>query len=283
MNETAEVQETKEDIVETDVEQEQEEVKLSPSQQKAANDGWVPEDKWQGDPADWVDHKEFNLRGELMGRINEQSSIINHLQKKVSTRDKALSDMADLQTKIADKAFKDAMQTLKQQKISALEDDDHAAVVEIDEQIDALKENKPKPAQEEAQEQAPQPQTADNTPKEIIDWLSKPTNQWYHKDSTLKMIANGIAADIKTKNPNISPTDLINRMESTLRKELPHRFGRPADVDAGGDYTQSNNTTKKHTWKDLSEDQKRAGDRFEKIGLMTRKEYIDSLEQAGDL
>ena len=61
----------------------EEEVTVAPAEGKARKNGWLPEDDWHGEAGDWVDYKEFNLRGELMGRINEQSSIISYLIGKV--------------------------------------------------------------------------------------------------------------------------------------------------------------------------------------------------------
>ena len=67
--------------------------KVNPGEDKARNGGWRPEGEWDGKPEDWVDYREFNVRGELMGRIQEQSGILNNQKKMLDEQKQALKDM----------------------------------------------------------------------------------------------------------------------------------------------------------------------------------------------
>ncbi len=263
--------------------EENEEVKISAGEQKARDSGWVPQDEWKGDADDWVDYKQFNIKGELMGRINEQSSIINHLKSKVEDRDGALNDLKEMQSKIAKKAYNDALADLKAQKVQALEDDDHSAVVELDDQINDLKAAKP---DFDAEERAPAADTPQMDP--VVDaWLKNPDNSWYHTDMDMKGVADGIANQLQVTNPNMSPADMLAQVESRMRQLLPHKFQAPnshGDVDSGGDYSTGNKRGgKAPSMADLNDEQKAACRRFKKIGLMDEKEYIQSLVDAGEL
>ena len=262
-------------------EQQEESQGVSPAENKARKNGWLPEDGWHGDAADWVDFKEFNLRGELMGRINEQSSIINHLTNKVDDRDTALKDMSELQSKISEQSYKKALNDLLSQKKEALAEDNYDQVVDIDEEISDLKDAKPKPV--EAEEAST---VDDKPPQEIIDWLAKPEQSWYHTDKTLRLLAEGFAVEFQQDNPNIPPLELIDKVNIRIRKEMPHKFNTSGDVDTGGEY--SSNTTRKRgngaaSFSDLNEEQKAACLRFERLGTLTKEEYIKSLVDIGEL
>lgn len=252
---------------------------LSPAEEKAITAGWVPESEWQGEAGEWVSAKDFNFRGELMGRISEQSSIIKHLESKVSTRDEAIDDLQNLQTKITEKAYKDAMRDLKQKKVEALDLADNHKVVQIDEEISELKANKP------AEQPTQQRQVAPETPKEVLDWLEAPKNQWYNKDEVMRSMADGISNNILKNSPNITPAALLQKLDQTIRQELPHKFKGQSSVDEGGSQLTSNQTrgSKQPTFADLSEEQQQVAKRFASIGVMTKKEYIAELVAAGEL
>lgn len=257
-----------------------EEVQLSEGEQKARNNGWVPQDEWKGKPDDWVDYRQFNFRGELMSRINEQSSIIKHLTNKVSERDAALDDLVELNKKTAETQYKRALEELKARKIEALEEQDHAAVMEIDDQIEELKEKKPKEQASKQTQQVPQPSP------EITQWLQDPKNSWYHTDPTMKALADGIARQVRAGAPSLPDSELLARVTEQVKQSMPHKFNTNTtpSTDNGGEYSGTpKRNSKTPTFADLSDEQKAIANRYEKIGLMNKKEYIKALIDAGEL
>ena len=267
---------------EQQTEQKKEEApQMTASEEKARASGWVPENEWKGDADQWVDAKEYNFRGELMDRISEQSSILNNLKGQIDERDKTIKDMVSMQSKIADREYKRALNDLKKAKAIAIEEGEGEKVVEIDEEIDALEEKR---AEIEQPAEAP---VAPNTPPEVVSWLQDPKNQWYNRDPFLKSVADAYAANILREHPNLTPTDVLSRMESAIKKELPHKFNggaAPSVDDGGGDATnrtRSNQRTPRFA--DLDEEQQAVAKRFEKLGVMTKQEYIDELVAQGEL
>ena len=253
----------------------------TPAEEKARKNGWRPEDEWHGDEADWIDFKEFNLRGEFMGRIQEQSSIINHLTHKVTDRDTALQEMGELMSKTSEREYKKALNDLLTQKKEALAEDNYDKVVDIDEEISEIKAAKPVAAEE-----APAVETENEIPQEIVDWLSKPEQSWYHTDNVLRMMAEGFAVGFQQENPNIPPLQLIEQVNKKIRAEMPHKFSAGAGVDTGGEYTANPNRRgngSKATFADLTEEQQTACKRFERLGTLTRAKYIQSLVDLGEL
>lgn len=252
-----------------------------PHEGKAREGGWRPKEEWDGDESDWVTAKEFNFRGELMGRINEQSSILSNFKGQIAERDQALVDLKANQDKIADREFKKALKVLKQQKAEAVDEADGARVVELDEEIDNLKD-------EQRTATAEVPATTPDTPQEVTDWLQNPRNSWYINDPVLKRVADAHANTILNQNPNIDPSVLLKRMEKLVRDELPLRFKGGNSVDEGGNDTgegrrNNNGNGKKPTIHDLDEDQQACARRFAKLGVMTVDQYIDDLVADGEL
>ena len=246
MVEEAEKIEEREEVVEQEQEQE-----IPEGMQKALDDGWRPEEEWTGDPDRWVDWKTFNRNGEFMGRIQEQSSIIAHLKEKAEAQDKALKDTRDLYDKIAEREYKKAYNALRKEKAEALEAGETARVLEIDDEIQDLRDNKPEPSPtvEIGQE------TKDALPPEVIAWVERPENSWYTNDRTLHNYANATMGELKELNPMLSPGELLRRMENKIKQELPHKFKRqptrqPVD-DGTGNVQQRSKASKKPTFNDL--------------------------------
>jgi len=254
---------------------------LTSAETKASKNGWRPEADWKGDPDDWVPAKEFNFRGELMGRIAEQSSILNNFKNQIVERDNVIKDMSDLQGKISEREYKKALKSLQEQKAEAIDSGEGETVVQLDDEIDDLKGRRLQPAK-------PGRPKKDDTPAEVVDWLQQTKNKWYVNDPFLKSVADGIAKGIIQANPNITPGLMLSQMDDKMRKELPHRFvDNPAvvnDLDPN-DVTQGGKPPgqRKRTFRDLDEVQQDICKRFEKLGVMTRKEYIDELVAQGDI
>ena len=258
--------------------EEKEQPTYSAAEQKARDSNWAPRDEWKGDEDDWVDYKEFNFRGELMGRVKEQSSIMHNLKNQVSESKKVIDDLKGLQKTISDREYKKALAALRAEKAEAVGVGDGDRVVELDEEIDTLKEKKTQVAQAAA---APAP-----IPAEITEWLGKPENQWYHQNQFLKDVADAMARDIRQNNAGIEPGALLRQVDTKLRKELPQHFpNRSSAVSDGSGDGQSSGQSRgnKPKYSDMTDEQQSACKRFEKTGVMTRQEYIDELVKAGDL
>lgn len=253
-------------------------VDVNPAEAKARESGWAPLDEWRGREEDWVNFDMFNVKGELMSRIQEQSSIINHMKNKVTERDGVIQDMSALQDQLTKRAYEEALRDLTSRKKEAFEDSNFDGLVEIDEEIRNLEAAKPKPA-----EASPQEEESGVAP-EVVDWLQKPEQSWYHTNDMLRGVAEGIAGAALQGNPELTPTQLINLVDKTIRKELPQHFQNTGVVDDGGD----NGTPRRRkgqlpSFSSLTDEQRAVATRFERVGAMTKKEYIQSLVELGEL
>jgi hypothetical protein len=247
----------------------------NPAMDKAMSGGWRPQKDWAGAPEDWIDYREFNVRGELMGRIQEQSSVLNAQKKQIDEHKNALQDMKELSDKMAEREYNKLMKTLKAAKVEAIETSDGEAVNQIDDEIEKLKAQRPvKPvAQTTAGEEKRK------TSPEVEAWVSDPRNSWYSTDEFRKGMANGIAVHIAKKNPEWSPGRVLQEMDKRIREELPHRF-EGGDPVGGGDSNgrPASTRTKTRTFNDLTPDEQAVATRLEKTGTMKIEEYIEKLD-----
>ena len=153
------------------------EPKLSAVEQKAAEQGWVPQDQWEGDPEQWRPAKEFLDRGELFKKIEDQNRTIKEFKR-------ALEDLKGHHAKTRDVEYKRALETLKAQKVQAIEEGDAQSVVKLDDQIDLVKEEQRKLAT-----QAQEPSPSELNP-EFVNWVDR--NKWYERDENMKIFADAL-------------------------------------------------------------------------------------------
>lgn len=237
---------------------------LSPSEAKAMERGWVPKDVWEADPKNegkkWRDADEFNDRGELFEKIEE-------LGKKAKNAQKALDQLTEHHKKVKEVEYQRALNTLKAQKKAALEDGDADALIAIDDKIADVK---------EAQRKEVAPQNSE-VPVELEQWVSK--NKWYEKDAEMAADADAIGISYKTKFPNKEMSEVLDHVETQIKKLYPEKFENPNKPKTG--LVQSSSTTKSARSSggyQLSDEEERVARNFERQGIMTRDEYIKELK-----
>lgn len=257
---------------------------------EARAEGWKPLDEWDGDPDDWVDAKEFNFRGKLMKRIQQQSSDLNSVKKENEEVKNALRALGEHNKKIAEQEYKRALKDLKQRKLDALEDDDHRTVLEIDEQIEDLQTSQKELENEEVIPDESK-EEKDELPPEIKTWLAKDTNKWYHEDPIMRGAADSVFLSYMQQHPN----DIVGGLEyveKTMQKRFPAEMGvkttpkaaAVTESDGRGNAGKRQNRGKKYTHRDLSEEQKSVAQTFVRQGVFKDiQEYVDQLVKTGEL
>lgn len=262
--------------IEEGIDNEQEpSVTLSASEEKAKSSGWMPLDEWEEagrDPSDWVSAEVFNVRGEFFDKIHKKNREIDDLHN-------AINDLKRLHGKIAEKEREKVIKELKKAKALAMENDDFDAVVDIDEKMSEVK-----------QQTFQQEQSA--TPKEDPDF--RPTfekfvdeNPWYNNDSDMRVYADAIGLKMAQQGKHY--TEVFQEVSKKVRENFPHKFSNPnrqKSVVDGGERTVNAGRGKgktKYSYSDLSAEQKDVCRTYEKLGVLTRDEYIKSLVDAGEL
>ena len=238
------------------------EPQLTAVEQKALEEGWVPQDEWTGDPEQWRPAKEYLDRGELFKKIEDQNRTIKEFKR-------ALDDLKGHHARTRETEYARALVALKEQKIAALEEGDAAAVIKLDDQIDLVKDeqSKLKQAVNEPQEQIN---------PEFTNWVDK--NKWYETSQPMRAYADALGRDLAYK--GLAPAEVLKEVERQVREEFPQKF-RNSNRDKPSSVEGSTNKGGRegNTSISLSDEERRVMQRFVRTGVMTEKEYMDELKR----
>lgn len=235
---------------------------LTAVEQKAAEQGWVPQDEWEGDPEQWRPAKEFLDRGELFKKIEDQNRTIKEFKR-------ALEDLKGHHAKTRETEYKRALEALKAQKKAALEEGDAAAVIEIDDQIDLVKDEQSKLRQ--SAETQPEP----GVNPEFAAWMDK--NKWYETSQPMRAYADALGRDLAFK--GLSPSEVLAEVERQVRQEFPNKFTNPNRQKPGSVEGSTNKGGKGNNDLVLSDEERRVMQRFVRTGVMTEKQYMEELKR----
>lgn len=238
----------------------------SPEQLRAMDKGWRPKEEWQGDPDEWVDAREFNLREPIFAQLALTKRQLKEQQK-------VIDDLKAFTKRTEQVAYDRALETLRQEKKAALEAGDADKLLDIDDKIADIKTEQA--LAKRAQQEAPQ---AEVNP-EWTAWVHK--NPWYQVNPDLHDQADAMGIAYAKSNPTKSPQDVLKYVEQEIKKANPHLFSnparnRPSAVDSGNKSMRGNNTADDIQ---LSEDEQRVMNRFIRNGVMTKDEYIASIKK----
>lgn len=248
-----------------------------PVETAARAQGWKPKEEFTGDPALWVDAKEFVGRAPLFDKIKTQSKDLKEIRKTVDA-------MAKHFTANVNHAVNAKIAELRAAKKEAIEGGDVAKVEAIDKQIDDAKGTK-----------ADIP-TAPEVAPEVMDWVK--ANPWYTKDQELHDFALAYN-DSYLKRHQGDIEGSLKATATATKRAFPEKFpddakpkaGNTAPAVEGG--TAPARATTKYTASRLTADQKLAHDQYIKAGTfdalakeakMTPSEfYVKQLDEIGEL
>lgn len=239
----------------------QHENKFTETELRAAQQGWVPESEWDGDPEQWRPAKEFLDRGELFKKIDEQNRTIKEFRR-------TLDEFSKHHARVRETEYKRAREDLLRQKKEALQEGDADAVIDIDEKLDMVK---------EAQRAATVPQVAEPVINPTFaEWKSR--NDWYDTNEAMRAYADRIGNTLGAQG-GMSVTDILSEVEKRVKKEFASKFvnpkrNAPGAVEGGSKPASGG---KKETY-EMTPQERRAMERFVKQGVITEEQYIADLK-----
>ena len=256
-------------------------------EKEARAQGWAPKEEFRGKESDWIDADVFVQRGREINPILRKNN--ERIQKEL---DKAKKDLADL--KISAEEFKKFLKEstdkkiasyetelaeLREKKKQAISSGDGELAVQLDDQMDAVKEAKAA-AKEEAKEKpkASETKPTDINPK-IQAWVDE--NRWYGSNKVMAATTNALAEEIREKNPFFNEDQFLEALDKELEQTFtPEKLGRKVKaknpMDSGtGSTTGGTGSNKKESYESLPPDAKAACDDFLKSGLIkSKEEYV---------
>jgi hypothetical protein len=230
---------------------------------RARDEGWVPQDEWQGDPDAWRPAKEFVDRGELFKKIDDQNRTIKEFKR-------ALDDLKNHHSKVRDTEYKRALESLKAQKKAAFEEGDADRIISIEDEIDLVKQEQSKLKEDPITE-------ADLVPVNptFSNWVSR--NKWYETNEPMRAFADALGRNLARG--GMSPDKVLEQVEKDVRAEFPNRFKNPNKDKPGAVESSTNKGGRGTDSFSLSEEDRRVMQRFVRQGIMTEKEYIAELKR----
>jgi hypothetical protein len=236
---------------------------LTPVQQEALSQGWVPKDEFDGDPERWVDAGEFVRRGELFRKIESQSKELKDVKK-------ALNELAKHNSKIREVEYARAVEALKAQKKEALAEGDADRVVEIDDKIDLVKDQQRQLQNEVVHQTVPQ-----EIHPELRNWINK--NPWY--EATPSMRAWADARGVELAQEGRAPNEVLNILEKEVKTRFSEKFHNPNRTRASAVETApGRGTTKANVEYELSDVEKQVMNTLVSQKVLTKEEYISQLK-----
>ena len=251
-------------------------VEPSPAEVEASTQGWVPKEEWVEsgrDESDWRPAKEFLDRGELFKTIHSTKRDLKQTQA-------ALTALQKHQQFMFEKGYQRALTDLKKEKRVALKNEDFERLTEIEEEIEEVTEQHNEAKAELAQVQGAA-QVAAGPPPEFTAWQQR--NSWYTQDVELREFADVAGVLHYNKNPGISPSEVLQYVESSVRKKFPEKFGtKKAAPNAVAGVNRSGANGKKSPKESFELDpmEREIMTTLVKSGVLTEEQYLADLKKA---
>lgn len=230
----------------------------SPVEQRAMEQGWVPQDEWQGEPDDWRPAKEFIDRGELIRSIQE-------LKRENRTIKEGVQEFKKHHEQVKALAYKQALADLRAEKKKALEDGDADAVVEIDDKIAETREA------QRAAENAPQVQVSNEPNQDFVKWEAR--NGWYRQDRAMKAVADTIANDLYARGER-DVVKMLAEVDKEVRKAFPAKFENPNRAKAPAVEGASKGGGRADTSVFMTDMEKEIMNKIIRTGAITKEAYL---------
>lgn len=243
-------------------------------QEAASKYGWVPQDKYRGDPNDWVDAKTFNEKFVPAIQANRQSH--KELREELDRVKRATQESMAILKKTQEEALarKDAeyqqtISTLKSQHREAIRDGNDVLADDLEQKIESLNGDRSKLKQTATVE----PEPTEPSP-ELVSWVDD--NKWFQEDAELRDYAFYLGNKWDKEGKNPGGKALLDKMTTEVRRMFPHKFDnqnrtRPGAVEGGARPTGS---TRGKTSSDLPPEHRQIMKEMVRDGLLTEEQYL---------
>jgi hypothetical protein len=258
----------------------------SKSEQEAKQFGWVPKEDFKGDPEQWRDADTFLQRGkEINGFLRKDLEKLEVIQAKKDAAHAAelleiratMEEFKEFHNMTLDATYKRAVADLRKEKAEAIEQGDGARVVELDDEIDKIKE-----AQKPAQKEKPKNDSPQANDKAYYEWLDD--NQWYITNETLGKAAEKYGEIINAKTPDLKGKPFLDEVVKRVKEAFPDVFENPnrklgSTSDSSDSGTRDKGSKNKQSYENLPPEGKAQCDKFIKQGIFkTREAYCAELD-----
>lgn len=263
--------EAEEQDLDQDLEQDYTEIEL-----QAMDKGWNPDKEAVLDSG-----KEFISAGEFVRNqslFDEIHSLKREMNKQKKSQDATISGLKKANELDRKKAYDKAIKDLKAQKKEAIGEEDLTKVMEIDEQIDDLREEQEKEVKVE--EEQPEDNRAE-WQEAATDFLKNPDNSWYKADKDMQEYSDFVGMRLAAEHPE-DPDYVYVEMVKRVKKQFPEKFQnkerkRPAKVAGGKQGGKETKTSRKskHRLSELEPEVQQMAREQMRLYDMTEDQYCE--------
>ena len=263
-----------------------------PAVVEASAKGWVPKDKYKGDPAKWVDAATFNERGNRYAK-NLQRDLDAVKQELAAFKGtaKAFEKFANETIERKNQELDDAIKALRIQRSQAVRDGDDEEAINIEDRIDLLKDQKA------AAKAAVIEQKAEFDPEQALkdpilqEWVED-GNEWFRDDERLMKYAVQIGENLIKNGETLKGRKFLDKVAGLIKEEFPRSFAKATGNKAAlsGDRSSESNGSGGRvaggkTERDLPPEDLKLMKDFIAAGYTTKekflKNYFENAEHAG--
>jgi hypothetical protein len=246
-------------------EEQQEELNLSPVEQRAYDDGWRPEDQFEGNPDNWKTAGEYNLYGEMQTQVRDAKAETRRAQDDMDSRIASLNKLHAAQQTAA-------INDLKAQQRQAVEEADTALYDRLQTQI-------------ESTVVEPVQSTQPGKASEILEWESK--NSWSADPNDERTIQANTFYQIASSKPNATYDSALKYVDDQLAKlyavEQAQTNPRRESVtmtEQSRQPRQRQRNNKELSMSDLTSQEAREYEMFGKDMFNDEKQFLKSVQDA---
>jgi hypothetical protein len=198
---------------------------------EASRQGWVPKDKYKGDPAKWVDAKTFIQRGERFNtNLQREVAELREQIKGFEGTKAAFKKFHEETLARKDEEFKTALVNLRVQRSEAIRNGEDEEAIALEDRIDAMKDAQ-KALKAVPAEPAKQP-TAEITNPVMQEWLED-GNSWFNDDSKLRDYSVKLGEELLRAGETARGRKFLDLISEKMREDFPRYFRTEGTRRAG--------------------------------------------------
>lgn len=253
-------------IQQEQIEQPEEVPELTPEEQRAWEQGWRPQDQFDGDPDRWKTAREYNMYGDFQQEIRS-------LKEEQRQKEREFEDRLSGVNKFHEAQLESKVKELKVKQREAVENADTDEFDRIQSELDDVKSSKPN---------HPQPQQPAKDPM-IAAWEEK--NPWINNNDQKASDAQALWNSYAVSNPNATIEQALSHVDSMIERLYPNevptnpRRAMPSSHERQPQQAPRRNN-RELTMNDLTNDERQAWESFGKMMYGDEKTYLKVVADA---
>ena len=249
------------------------------TQTKATKAGWVPKDRYKGDPSKWVDAETFVQRGEnFLVNIKEE---LKETRKKLADFEGTKAAFVKFHEEVLAKReaeYKEAITALRVQRSQAQAEGDHEVAIALEDRIDEMKVAQ-KALRSDPPAKAP-PATGPDMANPVLQEWVKDSAPWFETDSKLRDYAVAVGERMIAEGETARGRPFLDKIQEIIHRDFPRRFKNTGTgslaMAASGVSGDGGMSTKGKTARDLPEVDRQLMKQFIESGLTTEDKFLKS-------